>query len=210
MQPGYLRGRDQVFHHDVKGSRELGPGLSWVNVAEANEVTELVAELQHVRPNESILVISFYTAQVALLRDRLPSDVRVVTVDSAQGSEADIVILSCVRTGEARTVGFLKDSHRITVALSRQRHQLHIVGHLKALAHHVPMLKHAIEHAQQPQPSGQATLEDFITNGEPAAAKSVGGVLPSESRAAVQAELQALHEERKSLTRKKDPKRIRD
>jgi hypothetical protein len=214
MQPDYLGGRDQVFHHDVKGSEELGPGLSWVNVAEANEVTELVAELQQVRPNESILVISFYTAQVALLRDRLPSDVRVVTVDSAQGSEADIVILSCVRTGEARTVGFLKDSHRITVALSRQRHQLHIVGHLKELAHHVPMFKGVIEHAEQPQPSDQATLEDFIPNGEPAAAKSVGRVLPGETRAAVQAELQALREERhstlKPLTHKKDRKRIRE
>jgi superfamily I DNA and/or RNA helicase len=49
----------------------------------------------------------------------------VITVDSMQGREADIVILSCART---HGYGFLKDLQRLNVALSRSREMLYIVG----------------------------------------------------------------------------------
>ena len=60
---------------------------------------------------------------------------RVVTVDGAQGSEADYVVLSMVRCAgppaiEGRAnIGFLNKRSRLCVALSRARRLLLVVGH---------------------------------------------------------------------------------
>jgi len=51
-----------------------------------------------------------------------------VTVDSAQGSEADIVILSLVRSNATNNIGHARDRRRINVALSRAKHRLIVVG----------------------------------------------------------------------------------
>ena len=47
------------------------------------------------------------------------------TVDSFQGREADAVVLSVVRTD---TSGFWDDARRLTVALTRAKHILRVVG----------------------------------------------------------------------------------
>ena len=57
----------------------------------------------------------------------------MTTVDAMQGREADVVILSCVRSGEAKTLGFLTCINRLNVAISRAREVLYIVGHRDAL-----------------------------------------------------------------------------
>lgn len=44
-----------------------------------------------------------------------------------------MVILSCVRSGDRRTLGFLTNSNRLNVALSRARESLYIVGNGPAL-----------------------------------------------------------------------------
>jgi len=59
---------------------------------------------------------------------------RIVTVDAAQGSEADIVVLSCVRCNRRGDIGFVKDRNRMCVALSRAKEQLIIVGSAKTLS----------------------------------------------------------------------------
>ena len=51
--------------------------------------------------------------------------VKLCTVDSFQGHEADIVFLSFVQT---RKVGFLRSFNRLNVAVTRARHQLVLVG----------------------------------------------------------------------------------
>lgn len=53
---------------------------------------------------------------------------RIMTVDAAQGSEADVVVLSCVRCNRQRSLGFITDKHRLCVALSRAREQLIVIG----------------------------------------------------------------------------------
>merc|ERR1711916_347192 len=78
-------------------------------------------------------VITFYKAQVHVLETILFDEIKrggelynmrieVKTVDAAQGSEADVVILSPVRcharTGH-KTLGFLHDECRLNVACSR-------------------------------------------------------------------------------------------
>ncbi len=52
------------------------------------------------------------------------------TVDSFQGGEKDIVILSTVRTSPS---DFLDNPKRINVALTRARHHLIVVGHHSTL-----------------------------------------------------------------------------
>ena len=67
----------------------------------------------------------------ALAEVRLP-DVEVCTVDSFQGREADVVLLSCVRGGGGGGgggggIGFVADVRRMNVALTRARSSLLIV-----------------------------------------------------------------------------------
>ena len=88
-------------------------------------------------------VITFYNDQVAILEtalaERLPGlkgKIRVGTVDSFQGREFPLVILSCVRSNDTGWVGFLNQlPQRINVALSRAQSQLVIVGDSSTLCH---------------------------------------------------------------------------
>ena len=80
---------------------------------------------------DKIRVITFYSAQVVIIRQMLLREglqgVLVATVDSSQGCEADVVVLSFVRTNNA---GFLKDDRRLNVALTRARHKLFCLGNI--------------------------------------------------------------------------------
>lgn len=65
--------------------------------------------------------------------------IHVSTVDGFQGSEKDIIILSCVRAGGGKRkgvggVGFLSDYRRVNVAMTRAKHSLWVVGDCDTLA----------------------------------------------------------------------------
>jgi hypothetical protein len=79
-----------------------------------------------------IAVITPYKAQIRQLRAHLPSQIEIMTADSSQGKEKEIVIVSCVRSGS--TIGFLKDEHRMNVMLTRAQNALYIIGNLDLLA----------------------------------------------------------------------------
>ena len=55
--------------------------------------------------------------------------VMINTVDSFQGQEKDIIIVSTVRANRRKDIGFMKDERRINVALTRSRHLMIVVGH---------------------------------------------------------------------------------
>lgn len=51
--------------------------------------------------------------------------VKIETVDSFQGKQLDVVILSCVRAGKQGSgIGFLADTRRLNVAITRARRAL--------------------------------------------------------------------------------------
>ncbi|KAH8047033.1 hypothetical protein JL721_12244 [Aureococcus anophagefferens] len=69
------------------------------------------------------------TGQRALLAAALAgSGCRVSTVDAAQGSEADVVLVSCVRANAEGRRGFLGDFRRLNVAITRARSLLLCFG----------------------------------------------------------------------------------
>ena len=78
----------------------------------------------------SFCVITMYSAQARVIRQRLRREgivgtrVPVATVDSFQGSEADCVVLSLVRSNASTNVGFLDDYRRLNVALTRGKRSL--------------------------------------------------------------------------------------
>lgn len=84
-------------------------------------------------PHCRIIVITPYKAQVDLLESMLSDtkglgSVSIATVDSFQGQEAPIVILSTVRTESA---GFVDSAQRLNVALTRAKRVLRVVGDLQ-------------------------------------------------------------------------------
>ena len=77
---------------------------------------------------DDIVVISPYKAQCNLLKSLNPN-LEIHTVDSFQGREADVIILTTVRTGNS--IGFWNDYRRLNVALTRARHVLRIIGKIE-------------------------------------------------------------------------------
>jgi hypothetical protein len=123
---------------DGAESRERAGG-SIANAREADEVTALLHEIAGagVEPRTDAIVITFYSAQVDEIKRRLKQrglgSVPVATVDSFQGSESNIVLLSFVRCNAAGDVGFLRDARRLNVAITRAKHCLFMLGSLATL-----------------------------------------------------------------------------
>jgi superfamily I DNA and/or RNA helicase len=72
----------------------------------------------------------------------------VDTVDSFQGSECDVIIISLVRSNTEQDIGFLKDIRRMNVAMTRARRKLIIIGDGSTIAAH-PFYKGLWEYAER-------------------------------------------------------------
>jgi superfamily I DNA and/or RNA helicase len=90
-------------------------------------------------------IISPYKDQVLLLRERLEQldihhgwrpFITVDTVDGFQGQERDIIYISMVRSNSNGVIGFLADTRRMNVAMTRARKKLVLVGDSGTLANH--------------------------------------------------------------------------
>ena len=91
----------------------------------------------HPMTADNILVVAPYNMQVNLLKEKLPKDARVGTVDKFQGQEAEAVILSMTTSsGEylPRHIEFLYSKNRINVAISRALCLALVVANPKLMA----------------------------------------------------------------------------
>lgn len=140
-----LGGRSYSFLQ-VKGVEET-MNHSYYNMKEAQTVLEMVVMICDAWKNisgdgtrwyapEKVRIITFYAGQVSCIRRLLNKNgfgqVVVATVDSSQGCESDIVIISFVRSnensGKTQQAGFLQDERRLNVALTRAKYQLICIG----------------------------------------------------------------------------------
>jgi superfamily I DNA and/or RNA helicase len=79
--------------------------------------------------NNNLVIISPYNLQVNWLKKEIPQLIKSTnTIDSFQGQESDVVIISLVRSNDKGTIGFLKDYRRMNVAITRAKKKLIIVG----------------------------------------------------------------------------------
>jgi superfamily I DNA and/or RNA helicase len=120
----------RLFQH-VNGYEMIcKTGVSYRNCYESQEVKQLAEQLKTrgINPRD-IGVITFYQGQVQEIKTVLgDSRIEVSTVDGFQGKEKDFIILSCVRSNIEIGVGFIGDTHRLCVALTRARRGLMIIG----------------------------------------------------------------------------------
>src|SRR4029078_4009080 len=85
-----------------------------------------------------VAVIAPYAAQVRWLRERASDPaVEIDTVDGFQGREKEALVISLVRSTREGEIGFLADTRRMNVALTRARRKLIVVGDSATLAGHV-------------------------------------------------------------------------
>jgi SpoVK/Ycf46/Vps4 family AAA+-type ATPase len=139
-----------------EGAEQARP--KWHNPAEVDAVIDVLRHLQVDRrgaKKPTLAVLSPYASQAAqlerLLGPALKKDLAhiragfaavrkdmgyVGTVDSFQGSEADVVVISLVRNNPRvgiGALGFLRERRRMNVMLSRAKHKLILVGSLSFL-----------------------------------------------------------------------------
>lgn len=125
-------------------------GSSRANPEEARLVGRQIDMLlaTGLRP-EQLAVITPYAAQARLLREKLRiADLEIDTVDGFQGREKEAVIVSLVRSNDRGEIGFLTDTRRMNVALTRARRKLIVVGDSSTIAHH-PFYARLIEHFER-------------------------------------------------------------
>jgi hypothetical protein len=121
------RGHEEKDKYSFKNSYEA---------AVIKSILESDSDILRVRkidPLCRIIIITPYKAQVDLL-ERTISDMKstgsvsIATVDSFQGQEAPVVIVSTVRT---KSAGFVDSAQRLNVALTRAKRVLRVVGDLQ-------------------------------------------------------------------------------
>jgi len=88
-------------------------------------------------PSSKIAICTPYRGQIGCIRQQLNRlkipgcwDIYINTVDGFQGQEREIIVFSAVRTN---MMGFLEDTRRLNVAITRARNALFIVGNSRRL-----------------------------------------------------------------------------
>lgn len=122
--------KDASFHENKSVYKQI------TNNAEAKAVVSLVMNIRKKDKRCEVAIITPYRGQKRLICNALIKagiryqldKIYVDTIDSFQGSEADIVIF-CTTRAVTPTV-FFKDTKRLNVALSRAKRELIIVGRL--------------------------------------------------------------------------------
>lgn len=100
-------------------------------------------------PPAQIAVISPYSAQVRFLASQTPHpDIEIDSVDGFQGREKEFVIVSLVRSNMEGELGFLADTRRMNVAMTRARRKLIVIGDsatLSSIKFYADFMKYAEE-----------------------------------------------------------------
>lgn len=146
---------------DLPDSEEVRRGVGRSNPAEALFIGRLLQELISALGDKAktllpdgLGVISPYKQQVALLKRNLSygtlSDewLEVGTVDSFQGREKDVIVVSTVRSSASSGIGFVADMRRLNVSITRAKRALWIVGDSQRLSSGSTEWRDLVQHCQ--------------------------------------------------------------
>ncbi len=137
-----------VTYIDTAGAgydEELEPdGSSRRNPQEAALVVAQVNKLRDAGVGD-IGIITPYAAQVRLLRSQLPDDIEINSVDGFQGREKEAIVISLVRSNNRGEVGFLAETRRMNVALTRARRKLLVICDSATITAH-PFYARLVDH----------------------------------------------------------------
>lgn len=134
-----------MFFYACLGAEEIsGSGTSYLNRSEAAQCEKIVTQLlkSGLQPNQIGIITPYegqrsylvsYLARNGALSSVLYADIEIASVDSFQGREKDIIIVTCVRSNEHQGVGFLNDPRRLNVALTRAKYGVILLGNPKVL-----------------------------------------------------------------------------
>ncbi|XP_015518231.1 DNA replication ATP-dependent helicase/nuclease DNA2 isoform X1 [Neodiprion lecontei] len=137
-----------IFKDDISPENDNYRERKCSNLCEAAVILHLVTILMQAGVVAGqIGVIAPYREQVNLLRDIIEQDVEVNTVDQYQGRDKELILYSGTRSNYVRSVdaekefNILDDYRRLTVAITRAKHKLIIVGDIITLKQFVPFKK---------------------------------------------------------------------
>jgi len=137
--------KPMIFHANYGIEETSVSGTSYLNRAEAAKVETIVTLLLYngISPLQ-IGVVTPYNGQrahimlvmqhIGSMNQQLYQDVEVASINAFQGREKDYIVLSCVRSNDNQEIGFLSDSRRLNVALTRARYGLILIGNPKLLS----------------------------------------------------------------------------
>ncbi|MBD2775448.1 AAA domain-containing protein [Iningainema tapete] len=125
-----------------QGFAEQKEGTSRFNVREVDIIERICEQMEAAwlsqvalgEPKKEIGIITFYGAQLRLIKDRIASEkypslnIRTGTVDIFQGMERPVIIVSTVCNNTRKDIGFAKEPERVNVAFSRAQELLVVVG----------------------------------------------------------------------------------
>ena len=118
-------------------SENINNNHSFWNPGEINIIEILIKRLlEDGITNDQIGIISPYSLQTTTLTSHttMHTNLEICTLDSFQGREKPIIILTTVRSNNSGKIGFLSETRRLNVAITRARNQFIIVSDRITLA----------------------------------------------------------------------------
>jgi len=146
------------------GFQEKLVGTSIANPEEANFVYQYYKKFNIGIEHFSVAIISPYREQIRLLKELfINADplLSVNTIDSFQGQERDMVLISMTRSNNEGIIGFLADVRRMNVAITRAKKKLVIVGDSSTIAR-LPFYADMIKYAESI--GGYQSAWEYIDN----------------------------------------------
>lgn len=121
---------EHIVFYDTAGTgyeeQSGNDGVSLMNTGEI-EIVQKILEREQL-DTRRVAFISPYNGQVQMAKEELSPKLRISTIDSFQGQEQEVVILSLVRSNVDANIGFLSDYRRMNVALTRAKEKLYVIG----------------------------------------------------------------------------------
>lgn len=156
-----------VFFLDTAGSgleEEVDPtSKSTRNRGEVKALAMIWSQLQAagLRPDQVVLLAP-YRAQVDALRAHPQlRGLRAATMNAWQGREEEVILCTLVRSNPEGRLGFVADERRLTVALTRAKRLLILVGDSATLTTH-PRFNALIAHLDQESCMASIWVEPWI------------------------------------------------